>query len=157
MPDVSLMIQSGYTPRKEWIERHFRVELEDKSGSEQNAEESTKYDPQQDKDLFGSIFGGQAAPTPEQEGAAAGDLAAAKAEVTPTEGAVPEEGDEGLIETMSPEDELMAAIDEIPESDQEKGSTEMTLEELLGEDEEKEKPFGNERITEDEAVEMDRK
>jgi hypothetical protein len=157
MPDVSLMIQSGYTPRKEWIERHFRVELEDKSSSEENAEENTTYDPQKDQNLFGSIFGDESGPSPEQKAAAEGDLAAAKAEVAPPEGAIPEESDSGMIQSSTPEDELAQAIDELPEPEEEKQS-EMSLADLLGEDEEEEtKPFGNERITEDEAVEMDRK
>jgi hypothetical protein len=168
MPDVSLMIQSGYTPRKEWIERHFRVELEDKSGSEENAEENTTYDPQEDQDLFGSIFGAQGAPaegqsavpSPGQEAAAATDLEAAKSEVAAPEGAIPEESDSGMIESASPEDELAQAIDELPENTPEEEETTMTLADLLGEDEEEgeeEKPFGNEDITEDEAVDMDKK
>jgi hypothetical protein len=67
MPDVALLIQSGYTPKKEWLERHFRVELQDKSDSSQQAGEETTYNPQEDQDLFGSIFGndasGEQAPT----------------------------------------------------------------------------------------------
>jgi hypothetical protein len=157
MPDVSLMIQSGYTPRKEWIERHFRVELEDKSASEENAQENTTYNPQQDQNLFGSIFGDQAGPTQGQKEAAEGDLEAAKAEVAPPEGDIPEESDAGMIQSATPEDELSQAIEELPEPAAEKQST-MTLADLLGEDEEEEtKPFGNENITEDEAVEMDKK
>jgi hypothetical protein len=157
MPDVSLMIQSGYTPRKEWIERHFRVELEDKSSSEENAQENTTYDPQKDQNLFGSIFGDQSGPTQQQEEAAAGDLAAAKSEVAAPEGAIPEESNSGMIQSSTPEDELAQAIDELPEPEEEKQS-EMSLADLLGEDEEEEtKPFGNQIITEDEAVDMDRK
>jgi phage gp29-like protein len=157
MPDVSLLIQSGYTPRKEWIERHFRVELEDKSASEENAEENTTYSPQKDQDLFGSIFGGDTGPSQEQKAAAGADLAAAQGELAPPEGAVPEESDAGMIQSATPEDELAQALEESPEPEQEKGETAMTLEDLLGEDEDEEKPFGNERISEDEAVEMDRK
>jgi hypothetical protein len=209
MPDVSLLIQSGYTPRKEWIERHFRVELEEKSGSEENAEENTTYNPQEDQDLFGSVFGDQgataggqaggaaaapveeaapegaaAAPTPEQEAAAATDLEAAKSEVAAPEGAIPEESDSGMIQSAAPEDELAqviselpeatpeeeesdtpeddlaSAIDELPEPAPEEEESTMTLEELLGEGEEEgeeEKPFGDEEITEDEAVDMARK
>jgi hypothetical protein len=156
MPDVSLLIQSGYTPRKEWIERHFRVELEDKSGSEENAQEGTTYDPQKDQDLFGSIFGDQTGPTQEQKAAAGADLAAAQGELAPPEGAIPEESDAGMIQSATPEDELAQAIEETPEPEQEKQETEITLEDLLGEDEDEEKPFGNERITEDEATQMAR-
>jgi phage gp29-like protein len=61
MPDVSLLIQSGYTPKKEWIERHFRVELQDATDFETNkggeTEARTTYDPNSDEDLYGSIFG----------------------------------------------------------------------------------------------------
>jgi phage gp29-like protein len=58
MPDIALMIQSGFTPQKEWIERHFRVELEDKKEDPgAPKEEDTKYNPEEDQDLFGSIFG----------------------------------------------------------------------------------------------------
>jgi phage gp29-like protein len=61
MPDISLMVQSGWTPKKEWVERHFRVELEDKKESAQPAaEEVTNYNPDEDQDLFGSIFGSDA-------------------------------------------------------------------------------------------------
>ena len=60
MPDVSLLIQSGYTPKKEWIERHFRVELESKKESAPPTQEDTAtYNPDQDQDLFGSIFGAE--------------------------------------------------------------------------------------------------
>jgi hypothetical protein len=166
MPDVSLMIQSGYTPRKEWIERHFRVELEDKSTSEENAQETTTYNPQQDQDLFGSIFGSQEtptesragtpAPTQEQEAAAESDLEAAKSEVAEPEGAIPEESDSGMIQSESPEEELGKIVEGIPENTPEEEESTMTLEDLLGEEEE-EKPFGDEEITEDEAVEMDKR
>ena len=104
MPDVSLMIQSGYTPRKEWIERHFRVELEDKKENQDQGQEGgeTTFDPEQDKDLFGSIFGDQAQsgtpPTGNQEAAAA-DMQAAAQEVTPPPGAVPEEAQTEAIPT----------------------------------------------------------
>ena len=58
MPDIALMIQSGFTPQKEWIERHFRVELEDKKEDPgAPKEENTKYNSEEDQDLFGSIFG----------------------------------------------------------------------------------------------------
>lgn len=55
VPDLSLLIQSGYKPKREWIERHFRVELEDEEESEE--EEATTFDAEKDQDLFGSIFG----------------------------------------------------------------------------------------------------
>jgi hypothetical protein len=62
MPDVSLMVQSGWTPKKEWIERHFRVELEDKKeSSSPQQEDVTKNNPDdEDQDLFKAIFGDDA-------------------------------------------------------------------------------------------------
>jgi len=183
VPDLSLLIQSGYTPRKEWIERHFRVELEEKKeGGEEG--EATTYNPQEDQDLSGSIFGDEAAASadagaaaPAAEQGAEEDLAAAADVMEEPAGAAPDEG----VGEPSPEDELQAVLngmeeegegDEMPEmslddllgGEQEEGEEgdempEMTLEELLGsedEDEEEEEPFGDEEITEDEAVEMDR-
>jgi hypothetical protein len=148
MPDVSLLIQSGYTPRKEWIERHFRVELEQKSEN-QEEEQGATFDPEEDKDLFGDIFGGSAGePSPEQEQVAAQDLEKAANVMDEEPGAVPEEAQTDTIPT---------------ESD---GLSEEQLYQLLGidptslepeDEEESNKPFGNQGITEDEAVEMDRK
>jgi phage gp29-like protein len=58
MPDIALLIQSGFSPKKEWIERHFRVDLEDKKeGAAPTQEAAETYNPDQDADLFGSIFG----------------------------------------------------------------------------------------------------
>lgn len=70
MPDVSLLIQSGFIPRKEWIERHFRVELQEKTDFETkpngSLEEKTTYDPQSDEDLYASIFGDDAVASEEE-------------------------------------------------------------------------------------------
>ena len=165
MPDVSLMIQSGYTPRKEWIERHFRVELEEKKEG-QESEEGTTFDPQKDQDLFGSIFGDQSAqgatgqPTPQQQQAAEGDLQAAANEMNMPAGAAPEEGQADAVSSPSPQDQA-AAIN--PGGGPEASSLDEELDFLWDNEpeesisDEEEKPFGNERITEDEAVEMDRK
>jgi phage gp29-like protein len=166
VPDLSLLIQSGYTPRKEWVERHFRIELEDKK--EEGAEgEAVTFDPEKDQDLFGSIFGDQAGATTPNEGGttpeanAASDMQAAVAETAEPPGATPEESQADAISEPAPEDELGAVIDELPEPDAEgEEEPEMTLEDLLGEEEEEEeeeKPFGDEEITEDEAVEMNKK
>jgi hypothetical protein len=159
MPDVSLMIQSGYTPKKEWIERHFRVELEEKKEGAPT-EESTQYDPKQDQDLFGSIFGDGSSqqPTAGQEQAAAQDLQAAGQVMETPAGATPEESQADAISEPSPEDELGSVIDEMPEPGDSE-APEMSLEELLADEDEEEegKPFGDEQITEDEAVNMDRK
>ena len=155
MPDVSLLIQSGYTPRKEWIERHFRVELEEKKAGE-DAEAPTQYDPQQDQDLFGSIFGNEGAgqPSAQQKQAANQDLEAAANVMDTPAGATPEESQADAMGQPTTEEELQGAVDESPGS-----APEMSLEDLLGEDEEEEdeeKPFGNQKISEDEAVEMTR-
>jgi hypothetical protein len=136
MPDVSLMIQSGYTPRKEWLERHFRVELEDKAaGGEDAPSEETKFDPQQDQNLFENIFGADGQgnqPTPGQDQAAATDLKAAANVMDTPMGATPEE----------------SQTDSIGEP-----SIDNQIDEILGGGSEK-KPFGNDQITEDEAVQM---
>lgn len=197
MPDVSLMIQSGYTPRKEWIERHFRVELEEKK--EENPEdEAVSFDPEKDKDLFGSIFGGttpeggeQAAPpTEENVDAAKEDLTAAADVMDEPEGATPEESQTDTISEPDGDQEMEDILgEEVDEEDEDEDITEpepegedeisdeelmetlglgegeeepLTEEEImsiLGESEEEEeptKPFGNQIITEDEAVEMDK-
>lgn len=71
MPDVSLLIQSGFTPRKEWIERHFRVELHDKEdSSSEPGTNSEVYNPETDQDLYAQIFGddsGSEESTPTEE------------------------------------------------------------------------------------------
>jgi hypothetical protein len=139
MPDVALMIQSGYTPRKEWLERHFRVELEEKKeGGEEG--DNTTFDPQEDKDLFGSIFGAEGQPgqpeaaTGSNPQVAAADLQAAANVMDMPAGATPEESQADA--DMSDDD----------------------IYNLLGmnDEEEPQKPFGNEDITEDEAVNMDK-
>ena len=64
MADVSLMIQSGYKPKTEWIANHFKVDLQEEedfqdavpSGGVEDEPES--YDPEKDGDLYESIFGG---------------------------------------------------------------------------------------------------
>ena len=161
MPDVSLLIQSGYTPRKEWIERHFRVELEEKS-QKQEAEEGTTFDPQQDQDLFGSIFGDEAGaqPSPQQEQAAAGDIQEAADTMAMPAGAAPEEGQSDAIGEPTPEEQL-GAIEEGQTGPETSLDEELDYlwdnepEESISDEEEK--PFGNQKISEDEAVEMDRK
>ncbi len=170
MPDVSLMIQSGYTPRKEWLERHFRVELEEKKEGEQGESEKTQFDPQQDQNLFENIFGteGQGAqPSPSQEQAAATDMQAAANEMETPAGATPEESQVDAIGEPSAEDQLSAILgsgdgEGTPEESQaDTGISNDELSELydllgISPDEEGQKPFGNDRITEDEAVEMDK-
>jgi hypothetical protein len=152
VPDLSLLVQSGYVPRREWIERHFRVELEEPS-SEGDGEESTQYDPEKDQDLFGSVFGNEA-----QGGAQGGEQAAAqemeKAANVMDEpaGATPEESQAdaaGNPESEDMEGLVARLMDEQPE--------ESLFADEEEEEEGKKKPFGDEEITEDEAVEMARK
>jgi hypothetical protein len=132
VPDLSLLIQSGYTPRKEWIERHFRVELEEKGpeGTAPEGEEGTMYDPQTDQDLFGSIFGGGASTQEADKAAAGAEVAKAEEEVSSPPGATPEESQSDALGEPNPEAALMAFLD---------GTNKQ------------EKPFGNEKITEDQA------
>jgi hypothetical protein len=164
MPDVSLLIQSGYTPRKEWIERHFRVELEQKSAEgEQQEDTGTTFDPEQDKDLFNSIFGGDAsgttgAPGTQQQEAAQADLNAAAAVTAEEPGATPEESQADAIPNPAPTEQLSAPETNSPE---EKELSDQEILALLGLSDEEEtpestKPFGNQKISEDEAVEMDK-
>jgi hypothetical protein len=60
MPDVSLLIQSGFTPTKEWISRHFRVDLHEKTeetapqGGDGGIETGN---PAETGDMYESIFG----------------------------------------------------------------------------------------------------
>ena len=61
MADVSLMIQSGYKPKRDWIENHFKVELEDEEDFQAAAPDvqgaPEEYDPEADGDLYSKIFG----------------------------------------------------------------------------------------------------
>ena len=164
MPDVSLMIQSGYTPRKEWIERHFRVELEEKEVSEEESTETT-YDPQEDQDLFGSVMEQPAeASTGESSAVAATDLQAAADETALPAGAAPEESQADAIEQPAVAEQA-AQPPQPPVADPSEGSdiSDSDIEALIAmmdePDEEREKstkPFGDQSITEDEDVEMDK-
>jgi len=92
MPDVALLIQAGFTPKKEWIERHFRVELQDKKEAPQNTKEEdspTTYDPEQEEDLYSSIFGDAEGQTTSEETAPAepGATDVTEEEVTAKDGA----------------------------------------------------------------------
>jgi hypothetical protein len=58
--DISLLIQNGFKPRREWVERHFRVDLEDEAKpaeGDQGANGETTFDPEKDNNLYESIFG----------------------------------------------------------------------------------------------------
>jgi hypothetical protein len=132
MPDVSLLIQSGYTPKKEWIERHFRVELQDATDFETNkdggVEERTKYDPESDEDLYGSIFGNDEEATPENsdEQQPVHDLDSGE-EVGL--GEAPDLDSDGVPDDQQPSEGELPTPEEEPK-----------------------KPFGDEGVTEDEAT-----
>ena len=173
VPDLSLLIQSGYTPRKEWIERHFRVELEEKGPEGAAAEEdNTTFDSNKDQDIFGSIFGGggtdpNAPGAQTGQAAAEGEMAKAGAEMDMPAGATPEESQADATGEPSLEDQAAAITGAsgppagaTPEESQ--SDTEMSDEEIadllnMGGEQQPKKPFGNEEITEDQAVEMDKK
>ena len=96
--DVSLLIQNGFKPRREWVERHFRVDLEDEAKpaeGQQGNEGETTFDPEKDKNLYESIFGpedGSGSDGPGSDGLGS-DAEGGSAEGTPgsaTEGEVPE-------------------------------------------------------------------
>ena len=71
MADVSLMIQSGYKPKKEWIQHHFKVDLADEEDFQAAAPEvegaPETYDPEADGDLYAKIFGDEGEEAPETE------------------------------------------------------------------------------------------
>ena len=164
MPDVSLMIQSGYTPRKEWIERHFRVELEDKTNPEgaQQGEGTGETTSQTDQDLFGSIFGDQTSGSSNQE-AAAQDLSKASTEMNLPPGASPEESQTQSDVEASPQEQLDSIVgSQSPEQsgqldDELQSLWDQEPEESLFNDEQTQAPFGKEKITEDEATSMNKK
>lgn len=108
--DVSVLIQSGYKPKKEWIQRHFRVELEEDAPAFETEEEpeAETYNPEEDQDLYRSIFGDET--TPDE----------------PLEELPPEEGDQEVstevsnypaMEQVPPEEEEILP----PEEDVEQG------------------------------------
>jgi hypothetical protein len=159
MPDVSLLIQSGYTPKKEWIERHFRVELEDKADSSEEAGGNTTYDPEQDQDLFGSIFGNEASgelPPAEGGGVATEQEAASNLPAEEPAATTPPENDQKNIGAPT-DDDINTLLDEQPEEsffDDENDEELDPFDEILGDEDQPKKPFGNEQITEDEAVRL---
>jgi hypothetical protein len=108
---------------------------------------------------MGSIFGGTPGqPTPQQEQAAAGDLQAASNVMEAPMGATPEESQTDAGGEATPEEELGSVVDEMPEAQRDSGPT-ISLEDLMGDEEEESdsKPFGDQGISEDEAVEMTRR
>jgi len=111
VPDLSLLIQSGFRPKKEWVERHFKVELEDEEpGGPEGEEDGGKvtYDPEQDANLFENTFGPNAEAAPAEsppEVSTEGETA--PAEGTPevsTEGeTAPAEGEPSLEDFLNEE------------------------------------------------------
>lgn len=141
VPDLSLLIQSGYKPKREWIERHFRIELEEEEEGDQEGENTT-YNPQEDSDLFGSIFGDQAgvAPAAESPAEPTPEATSGEPEVPLEEPESPAEGPEPLVEEPEVPQEGPESSTEEPEAPTEEEISEddymTTLMELLGEEEE---------------------
>lgn len=106
--DVSLLIQNGFKPRREWIERHFRVDLEDEAKTtegQQGEDGEVKFDPEKDKNLYESIFG----PDDGSGGGAEGESPEVAPEGPPTE-EPPVEGiptEEPLVEEPPTEEPLV--------------------------------------------------
>jgi phage gp29-like protein len=57
--DLLVLSELGYKPTRDWIKRHFRVDLEEEGPEFTTTEEQepTVYSPEEDGDLFKSIFG----------------------------------------------------------------------------------------------------
>jgi hypothetical protein len=112
------LIQNGFKPRREWIERHFRVDLEDEAKSaegQQGSEGETTFDPEKDKNLYESIFGPDDGSGGDAEGVPGSTTEGEVPEVPPTEGGpaemtpdevAPDEGapDEGIQGEETPDD-----------------------------------------------------
>ena len=143
--DVSLLIQNGFKPKKNWVTRHFRVELEDDlkplfPGQEDPNAEVT-FDPEKDKNLYESIFGDEEegteppAATTEEAGASEPEP---EAEPTPEpEGELPPEAEPEAVPETAPEAEPEAPEEtpetgpETPEGDQEPLTEDEELDEIL--------------------------
>lgn len=64
--DISILDGIGYKPKREWIERHFRIDLEEDEPQFSSEEEETVYSPDEEEDLFASIFGDEENPPTEE-------------------------------------------------------------------------------------------
>lgn len=111
--DVTMLIQSGYKPKREWVERHFRVDLEEEAPGYMKKEEegNTRFDPEKDGDLYESIFGPDAETTPSE-----GETEGAPTEVA-TDGEINESIEEAPEETL--EETPEGALGETPEGESE--------------------------------------
>lgn len=97
--DVSLLIQNGFKPKKGWVERHFRVDLEEDlevngiPGQDSSGE--VTFDAEKDKDLFANIFGdeqpAETPPTGEETPEQPEQTAETPEETPPTEEEKPEQ------------------------------------------------------------------
>jgi hypothetical protein len=73
MADVSLLIQSGYKPKREWLENHFKVDLADEEDFQAAAPQAEvegtpeSYDADADGDLYDKIFGDEEKPFGDDE------------------------------------------------------------------------------------------
>ena len=150
VPDLSLLIQSGFKPKREWVERHFKIELEDEEPGGPEGEEGgrTTYDPVADANLFESTFGNEAAPVEATGEAAPAEETApveATGEAAPAEETAPVEatGEAAPAEETAPTEEetsLEDLLGEEPESEEPGEPEETSLEDLLGEETEGEEP-----------------
>jgi hypothetical protein len=144
MPDVSLLIQSGFTPKKEWIERHFRVELQTKEDGEEPAPAAEEMEANPDEDLFGSIFGTSG----EDNSGVPGmdDLADLPEVPDDVPSVTPEDAAAGKEPQADMPTEVEAEI-----ADEEDGNPPPAPK---GKKSKNTKPFGDEDITEDQAIQM---
>lgn len=137
--DVTMLMQNGFKPKREWVERHFRVDLEEDApeytmGSD--SDDPVKYNAEEDKDLYESIFG--PAPTESEAPAEEGTPPEEQPEVTSededilkevedtVEGKTPPETEEGAKEATTEEQPEETSEDEVaPETEElEEGLTE---------------------------------
>jgi len=101
--DLSMLDQLGFKPRREWVERHFRIELENEVGfntTEESPEENESYNPEED--LYASIFGDEAPSEefPEEEGTSLEETPEEFPEEQTAEEETPEGDDEDLFDSV---------------------------------------------------------
>ena len=119
--DLSILIQSGFKPRREWVERHFRIELESEAPDFETKEEedNTTYNPDKDTDLYNSIFGGDGSEDSEPDDQPSEQpLPEPEAEAEET---LPEEPEEDTtdqsVKEEAPEEEEEVTIDQLIEQE----------------------------------------
>lgn len=122
--DVTMLMQQGFKPKREWVERHFRVDLEEEAptytpGGKEDEDTPVKYDADKDKDLYESIFGPEETPV-----APAEETPVAPAEETPV--APAEETPEAPAEETP-----VAPTEETPEAPAEEAPSDEEIDELI--------------------------